>query len=124
MATTLAPRAYLRRYLLLPIFLLALGLLSDSFSTYLALASGNAIEANPLLSVLFSIPYGFWIFLVLKCFALFLAAYIAHLMRSYALWRQLLYAFLLTLCALAFLYTSLSNLSLAFFGHGFFTFLF
>jgi hypothetical protein len=112
----------LRWYFLLPPSLLALGLLLDSLSTYLALASGNAIEGNPLLSVLFSSPLGLPIFVFFKILGVTLAFYIAYFIRLRALWRQSLYALLLILCASFFLLTSLSNLSLAFgLSHGFFS---
>ena len=116
----MAPR--LRFYTLIPLALLGLGLALDSLSTYLALVSGNASEGNPLLTHLFSSSNGFLVFLLLKVLGLLLAIYIARLLLPRALWRQLLYALLLTFCAAVFLFTSLSNLSLAFFGHGFFPF--
>jgi hypothetical protein len=110
----------LRRYLLFAPILLGVALILDSLSTYLFLVSGSAIEGNPLVSLLFNARYGFIVFLVFKLLGVILAFYIAYYIRAYALWRQLLYALLVTVIAALFLVASLSNLAFVFYGHGLF----
>lgn len=114
--SSVLPRSLLLAFLTL---LAAIGL--DVISTLLALASGHAHEANPLAAhFLFS---GFAMLLFAKIlsllFAFTLIFFVARRANS-RVHRLITLAFIVL--AFVFFFVSLSNLSVAYFGHDFFTF--